>query len=438
MVSGGITPTPTYDANGNQTSATPATLTWNALNQPITVNSTTATYDALGRMVEKGLGSTYTQFVYNPDGTNLAVYSGGLTKGTISLPGGSTAVYNASGLNFIRHKDWLGSSRLATTWAHAVYAKEAYAPFGETYNEAGTADRSFTGQDQNVVTNSGGTGVYDYLFRKYDPSAGRWMSPDPSGWNAAIAAYPQSLNRYSYVQDDPLRLVDQNGLACISVDINGNVSVDNDSLDSMAQGQCELDGGNFVAGNIDPDDVSVISVNGSIWNSDGTVDFGYGGNRMFFGAQIYSGWGFGNGYGDYTGSCLNSGLDCSPPSSAATPDFYSLNVGIGGIIGWNGTLTMDRYGDVFGSPAGAEVGKSPTIVSASFTANYMDNEINSQGEMNNMLSAWGGSAIVGYWVGATRSWTPGTGWATGGGIVTPQAGVSANYCWYIGNSGITW
>ncbi|MGA9672289.1 MAG: hypothetical protein WBQ94_23955, partial [Terracidiphilus sp.] len=40
QVSGGITPTPTYDANGNQTTSTPATLTWNALNQPISVNST--------------------------------------------------------------------------------------------------------------------------------------------------------------------------------------------------------------------------------------------------------------------------------------------------------------------------------------------------------------------------------------------------------------
>jgi len=219
MVSGGITPTPTYDANGNQTSAIPATLTWNALNQPITVNSTTATYDALGRMVEKGVGTTYTQFVYNPDGTSLAVYSGGLTKGTISLPGGSTAVYNASGLNYIRHKDWLGSSRLATTWAHAVYAKEAYAPFGETYNEAGTADRSFTGQDQNVVTNSGGTGVYDYLFRKYDPSAGRWLSPDPYGWNAVNGTDPQSLNRYAYVENQPMKAIDPFGLIlCISSD----------------------------------------------------------------------------------------------------------------------------------------------------------------------------------------------------------------------------
>jgi hypothetical protein len=47
------------------------------------------------------------------------------------LPGGGTAVYNASSLNYIRHKEWLGSSRLATTWAHAVYSKESYAPFGE-------------------------------------------------------------------------------------------------------------------------------------------------------------------------------------------------------------------------------------------------------------------------------------------------------------------
>jgi RHS repeat-associated protein len=226
QVSSGISPAPTYDANGNQKTSTPTTLTWNALNQPITVGSTSATYDALGRMVEKAVGSTYTQFVYRPIGTELAVYSGSLVKGTIPLPGGSTAIYNASGVNYIRHKDWLGSSRLATTWAHAVYSKEAYAPFGETYNEAGTADRSFTGQDQNVVTGSGGTGVYDYLFRKYDPSAGRWLSPDPSGWNAVSQSAPQSLNRYAYVENNPMSATDPDGLSCLAnntYDSNGNL-----------------------------------------------------------------------------------------------------------------------------------------------------------------------------------------------------------------------
>ena len=129
------------------------------------------------------------------------------------LPGGGAAIYNSSGLNFIRHTDWLGSSRLATTWAaHAVYSKEAYAPFGETYNEAGTADRSFAGQDQDVVTGSLGTGVYDFLFRKHDPSAGRWLSPDPYGWNAVDQTNPQTLNRYAYVTNMPVALFDPMGL----------------------------------------------------------------------------------------------------------------------------------------------------------------------------------------------------------------------------------
>jgi len=154
--------------------------------------------------------AAYTQYVYSPGGNKLAVVqNGALVKATIPLPGGETAVYNASGLNFLRHTDWLGSSRLATTWAHGVYAKEAYAPFGETYNEAGTPDRSFTGQDKDVTA-----GVYDYLFRKYDPAAGRWLSPDPSGWKAVSQSYPQSLNRYAYVQNNPLSLIDANGLDC--------------------------------------------------------------------------------------------------------------------------------------------------------------------------------------------------------------------------------
>jgi len=143
-----------------------------------------------------------------------------LIKGTIVLPGGETALYNASsGPPVIRHKDWLGSSRLATTWAHGVQSKTSYAPFGETYNEAGTADRSFTGQDQDTVTGSAATGVYDYLFRKYDPAAGRWLSPDPYGWGAVSLDDPQSLNRYAYVENRPLDAIDPLGLVqCSSSD----------------------------------------------------------------------------------------------------------------------------------------------------------------------------------------------------------------------------
>ena len=60
QVSSGISPSPTYDANGNQKNltATGESISWNALNQPISMNGVTATYDALGRMVETGSGSS--------------------------------------------------------------------------------------------------------------------------------------------------------------------------------------------------------------------------------------------------------------------------------------------------------------------------------------------------------------------------------------------
>ena len=60
-------------------------------------------------------GTAYKQFVFRPSGDMLAVYSSGLVQGIVPLPSGDTAIYNSSGLNYLRHTDWLGSSRLATT-----------------------------------------------------------------------------------------------------------------------------------------------------------------------------------------------------------------------------------------------------------------------------------------------------------------------------------
>ena len=132
---------------------------------------------------------------------------------------------------------------MATTWAHAVYSKEAYAPFGETYNEAGTPDRSFTGQDQDVVTGSAGTGTYDFLFRKYDPAAGRWLSPDPSGWGAVDQTTPQSLNRYAYVQNNPMSMIDPEGLDCFYTTGTGVSASGSDSAQS-----CAYNGGTWYQG----------------------------------------------------------------------------------------------------------------------------------------------------------------------------------------------
>lgn len=219
QVSGG----PAYDANGNQKNSTGlSSIAWNANGQPASVTPlsggpVTGTYDALGRLVENAPGSTYTQFIFSPSGQKIADYRSGLLKGMVPLPGGATAIYSGTtGMPYIRHLDWLGSARLSTTWTHSVQSKVAYAPFGETYNEAGASanDRSFTGQEQDTVSGSAATGIYDFLFRKYDPAAGRWLSPDPYGWGAATEGDPQSMNRYSYVTNRPLESLDPDGLSC--------------------------------------------------------------------------------------------------------------------------------------------------------------------------------------------------------------------------------
>src|SRR5438067_10249007 len=166
--------------------------------------------DALGRAVEKQIGSNYTQIVYGPDGGKLALMNGqSLLKAFVPLPGGATAVYNSSGLAYYMHSDWLGSSRLASSPARTVLWDGAYAPFGESYAETtqNIAYHSFTGQNEDTVS-----GLDDFMFREFSASQqGRWISPDPAGLASVSIANPQSWNRYAYVGGSPLDSLDPLG-----------------------------------------------------------------------------------------------------------------------------------------------------------------------------------------------------------------------------------
>jgi RHS repeat-associated protein len=144
-------------------------------------------------------------------GEKLALMNGQvLQKAFVPLPGGASAVYTSAGLSRYRHPDWLGSNRFASTPSRAIYFGGAYAPYGEAYAQAGTADYAFTGQEQDTAP--GAPGLYDFLFREYHPVQGRWVSPDPAGVAAARPGDPQDWNRYSYVSGMPLTNVDPLGL----------------------------------------------------------------------------------------------------------------------------------------------------------------------------------------------------------------------------------
>jgi RHS repeat-associated protein len=124
------------------------------------------------------------------------------------LEAGAAAVYNASGLEYYRHPDWLGSSRFASTPSRTMYNDLAFAPFGEQYAQAGSTgvtDTSFAGNNEDTTTN-----LYDAQAREYGIQ-GRWPSPDPAGLKAVNPSDPQTWNRYAYVRNNPLLLTDVSG-----------------------------------------------------------------------------------------------------------------------------------------------------------------------------------------------------------------------------------
>src|SRR3990172_3900862 len=104
------------------------------------------------------------------------------------------------------HTDHLGSTRIITDAAGAIYEATNYLPFGEiaTDNSAGEPDRfKFTGQMWDPTTN-----LYYYGARYYDPEIGRFTQAD------TIVPRPldgQTFNRYTYCANNPYKFADPTG-----------------------------------------------------------------------------------------------------------------------------------------------------------------------------------------------------------------------------------
>ena len=202
-----------YDADGNQTSGAGRTLTYNAFNQLISASS----------------GSISTAFLYTPEGERFmrtdssgttTYYIGSVEKLVTGstwemrryLPGGAIDYVRSSGSNETRYtfSDHLGSLDLVATAAGAVYETASFDAFGNLRNSAnwsGTAaaptstTHGFTGHEEIYSL-----GLTHMNGRIYDPVLGRMLQADPM-----TGPGNQSLNRYSYVINNPLSLTDPSG-----------------------------------------------------------------------------------------------------------------------------------------------------------------------------------------------------------------------------------
>ncbi len=91
-----------------------------------------------------------------------------------------------------------------------------FAPYGERYATSGSPAWTFTGQTADVVSDE-----YDFMFREYHSTQGRWISPDPAGMAAVTLGNPQSWNRHAYVANTPLTATDELGLLSHWSDVAG-------------------------------------------------------------------------------------------------------------------------------------------------------------------------------------------------------------------------
>ena len=205
----------TYDANGNMTADGTKCYHYNEANQ-------------LDKVTKCSGGQTIAEYVY--DYTGLRMVKKNFTNGTLAntvtswsdsyetkvIEGGATentAYYFANGqligkkdkdgVRTYVHADHLGSTRLITNSSGSTVETTAYDPWGKVKNGGTKSKFLYTGQEKDDET-----GLHYYNARYYDSEIRRFIQPDDLVQNAFD---PQSLNRYSYVQNNPLRYVDPTG-----------------------------------------------------------------------------------------------------------------------------------------------------------------------------------------------------------------------------------
>jgi RHS repeat-associated protein len=252
----------TYDPFGNMTTRTPAgqlpivmqvnsatnrrsLATYDAAGNEIIDPTISATrrFDAVNMMTYKHAGTVAEYYVYTPDEQRIGVLDTAANSWTWSLrdEGGALLRQYASS-ETSRNADWtwvedyvyadgrllgaermasqggrrhfhldhLGTPRLITGPTGTLIARHDYLPFGEEVTLPDGERRQFTGHERD----SGGDPVamLDYMHaRYYRPFTGRFLSVDPELDVNTAVSNPQSWNRYSYVKNNPIVLIDRDG-----------------------------------------------------------------------------------------------------------------------------------------------------------------------------------------------------------------------------------
>ncbi|HUI87939.1 MAG TPA: RHS repeat-associated core domain-containing protein [Anaerolineales bacterium] len=140
--------------------------------------------------------------------------TGTIARKYYSIASMTIAVNDGTGLTYLL-TDQLGSVVAVANSDGSLASQQRYMPFGQVRTDvtspnpqSGYTDFSYTGQRSNSYIN-----LIDYKSRWYSADLGRFVSPDDI---VPDLNNPQSLNKYSYVNNDPVNATDPTGhkIAC--------------------------------------------------------------------------------------------------------------------------------------------------------------------------------------------------------------------------------
>lgn len=202
----------TYDLNGNRNqktdSGTVTTYTYDDENRLIQVtvgtDVFTYAYDPFGRRISKTINGVTTSYVYDQSAI-IAAYDGSgnvIARYTHGLNIDEPLAVQQGTVNYFHHADGLGSIVALTNASGSAVQTYSYDSFGNTTISDGISQPyAYTAREYDTET-----GLYFYRARYYDPRAGRFLTKDPIGFAG------RDVNLYAYVGNNPIIFADPLGL----------------------------------------------------------------------------------------------------------------------------------------------------------------------------------------------------------------------------------
>ncbi len=217
-VTEGTTQPFTYDTAGNMTAGDGLTYAYDGASRLSSVNGGALGqygYDGDGMRVKKSESGQTVYYVRSSKLGQVAfeVAGASVQRAYVYVGSGKLVAEQATdGQFYWLHTNHLNSARAMTDTAGNLVYKAQLDPHGQTLAEwsaTGNTNlnlKKFTGYERDMATGLDYAGA-----RTYNSFRGRFMQPDPMGFNRRIAKRPQSLNRYSYASNDPINRIDPSG-----------------------------------------------------------------------------------------------------------------------------------------------------------------------------------------------------------------------------------